>query len=213
MSRWYTSDLHFGHHNIIRYSGRPFVDVEDMNESLIDRWNAVVGDSDEVWVLGDVALGGWRETLPATVPRLRGHKILVPGNHDRCWVGSKHGDRHRQAFLDAGFDDIVDSPPLQNIIRRSVLLCHFPYRDADKTDLRYVEHRPRDRGNWLVHGHVHEKWRQNGRQINIGVDVWDYTPVHEDTVAELIGNGPQWLERQAATGSSRWEHAGLGVNV
>ena len=213
MSRWYTSDLHFGHHNIIRYSGRPFVDVEEMNESLIARWNAVVGDGDEVWVLGDVALGGWRETLPATVPRLAGRKILVPGNHDRCWAGSKHGSQHRRAFLDAGFDEIVDSPPSRRIARRSVLLCHFPYRDADKTDLRYAEHRPRDRGDWLVHGHVHEKWRQHGRQINIGVDAWNYTPVHEDTVAALISDGPQRHERLTVNGNADQATAGFGPDA
>lgn len=142
MARWFTSDLHFGHSNIIRYSDRPFADTEAMNEALIDRWNAVVGNDDEVWVLGDVALGGWRETLPSHVRRLQGRKVLVPGNHDRCWAGSKNGREHRLAFYDAGFDEIIDSPPLQRISRRSVLLCHFPYRDADPTDVRYVEHRP-----------------------------------------------------------------------
>lgn len=203
MARWFTSDLHFGHSNIIRYSGRPFADTEEMNEALIDR--------DEVWVLGDVALGGWRETLPATVPRLRGRKILVPGNHDRCWFGSKNGHEHRRAFYDAGFDEIIDSPPLQRIAGFSVLLCHFPYRGADPNDVRYVEHRPRDRGGWLVHGHVHEKWRQNGRHINIGVDAWNYGPVHEAAIAELIRQGPRHLERLPVAGSDHCDQAVLSA--
>ena len=42
--------------------------------------------------------------------------------------------------------------------------------------LRYIEHRPDDDGGWLLHGHVHEKWRQNGRQINVGVDAWNFAP-------------------------------------
>ena len=55
--RWFTSDLHLGHTNIIKYTNRPFWTADQMNETLVDRWNAVVGTEDEVWVLGDVALG------------------------------------------------------------------------------------------------------------------------------------------------------------
>lgn len=204
MTRWFTSDLHFGHANIVDFSGRPFADVEEMNEAIIDRWNAVVGHHDEVWVLGDVALGGWRETLPANLARLHGHKTLVPGNHDRCWHGAKNGQEHRRAFYEAGFDRIIDAQlprlPRTRVGGWMVNLCHFPYRDADQTDLRHVEHRPEDQGLWLVHGHVHEKWRQNGRQVNVGVDAWDYAPVNEDTIAEIIRHGERRLERIPVTG-------------
>ena len=55
MALWLTSDLHFGHENIIRYCDRPFADVDAMNRALVDRWNEVVGDDDVVWVLGDFA--------------------------------------------------------------------------------------------------------------------------------------------------------------
>ena len=86
MSTWFTSDLHFGHVNIIQYSGRPFTDVDQMNTSLIDRWNALVQPGDDVWVLGDVAMGHIADTLPL-VGRLAGYKRLLAGNHDRCWDG------------------------------------------------------------------------------------------------------------------------------
>ena len=51
MARFWTSDLHLGHANIIRYCRRPFADVDAMNEALIERWNDTVADGDEVWVL------------------------------------------------------------------------------------------------------------------------------------------------------------------
>ncbi len=55
---------------------------------------------------------------------------------------------------------------------------------------RYVEQRPVDHGEWLLHGHVHERWRQRGRMINVGVDAWGCRPVNESTLAALIDDGP-----------------------
>ena len=36
---FFTSDLHLGHRNIIRLCGRPFASLEEMDETLIRRWN------------------------------------------------------------------------------------------------------------------------------------------------------------------------------
>ena len=57
MGRWWTSDHHFGHANIIRYCARPFTDADAMNRAMVDRWNDVVDDGDEVWMLGDLVMG------------------------------------------------------------------------------------------------------------------------------------------------------------
>lgn len=61
----------------------------------------------------------------------------------------------------------------------------------------YLEFRPADHGGWLSHGHVYEKWRQNGRMINVGVDAWGGYPVDETNLVGLIGEGtdrppPPW---------------------
>ena len=50
---YYISDLHFGHANVIRHDARPFADVGEMDRVLIERWNAVVGEDDDVYVVGD----------------------------------------------------------------------------------------------------------------------------------------------------------------
>ena len=191
MARWYTSDHHFGHRNIIGYCDRPFASVDGMNAAMVERWNDLVGDDDEVWVIGDIALGDLHVMLADYVARLRGRKILVPGNHDRCWAGrDKHPDS-RSLYLEAGgFERIVDAPKPVRIGRKKVRISHFPYLLDEAFDLKYLEHRPRDDGSWLLHGHIHEKWRQRGRQINVGVDAWDYCPVLEDTIAQLIAQGP-----------------------
>jgi calcineurin-like phosphoesterase family protein len=70
------------------------------------------------------------------------------------------------------------------------LLCHFPYEGDSQDRDRHLEHRPLDRGGWLLHGHVHDRWRQRGRMINVGVDVHGYRPVAEDAVAALMAGGP-----------------------
>jgi calcineurin-like phosphoesterase family protein len=101
MTRFFTADLHLGHRNIIEYCSRPFPDVDEMNAALVDRWNETVGDEDEVIVLGDVAMGRISETLPL-VGRLRGRKVLLAGNHDRCWQGHRQGvEAATVRYLDA----------------------------------------------------------------------------------------------------------------
>lgn len=193
MTTWFTSDLHFGHANIIQYSGRPFTDVEQMNWSLIERWNALVQPDDHVWVVGDVAMGRLADTLPL-VGHLAGRKHLVTGNHDRCWVG--HGPRAHewtQRYLDAGFDDIHQGAIPMTVDGHEVLVCHFPYRGDSQDFDRYPKARPFDAGAWLLHGHVHEQWRQRGRMLNVGCDAWGCRPVAEAALVALIEAGPNDL--------------------
>lgn len=184
MARFWTSDLHFGHANIIRYCNRPFADVDAMNEALVERWNETVRPDDEVWVLGDFALGKIADTLPIA-HRLHGAKVLVAGNHDRCWAGG--GSRSRpwvQTYLDAGFVEVLQGWVPVTIGPYAALACHLPYEGDSHDDDRFVSQRPIDDGTLLLHGHVHDQWRVNGHEINVGVDVWDYRPVSDDTVLE-----------------------------
>jgi calcineurin-like phosphoesterase family protein len=205
MTTYYTSDLHFGHLNIIRFCDRPFPGVPAMDARLVQLWNETVTDDDTVWVLGDVALGSLDESL-AHIGRLAGRKILVPGNHDRCWEGDRalrKGDPEarerrraaaRERYLDAGFAEIHDQPEQVVLGDQKVDLSHFPYEGDSHGADRFVEYRPVDRGGWVVHGHVHDTWRQRGRQINVGVDVWGGRPVPAEIIAGLIADGPRELE-------------------
>lgn len=184
--RFFTADLHFGHANIIRYCRRPFGSVEDMNEALVENWNTTVGPEDEVWVLGDVAMGPIDESL-ANVARLAGHKVLLTGNHDRCWADDPGASaRWTERYLDAGFAEIRHGTVSTRISGHDVLAGHFPYEGDSHDEDRFTRWRPSDDGSWLLHGHVHTRWRVEGRQINVGVDVWDYTPVDEPTLAAII---------------------------
>ena len=78
---YYISDLHLGHGNVIRFDGRPFVDVAEMEQALISNWNSRVGRDDTVYILGDFIWGKepeWRRL----VPLFAGNKVLIRGNHD-----------------------------------------------------------------------------------------------------------------------------------
>lgn len=182
-SLWFTSDPHFGHAAIIRHCSRPFVDVEEMNETIIERHNAVVRDDDTVYHLGDFA---WREQLVEPIlKRLRGTHRLIAGNHDKPHPCRLKHEKATRRYLAYGFAS-VEVRATMDIGGVEVLLCHLPYRRDDSLDRRYNELRPVDRGGWLLHGHCHERWRVLSRQINVGVDVWDFAPVHADQIASVL---------------------------
>jgi calcineurin-like phosphoesterase family protein len=196
MTEYFTADQHFGHKNIIEYSGRPFHGVNEMNAVMVANWNAVVEPQDTVHVLGDIAMGRREESMPL-IGLLAGHKILYPGNHDRCWHGhGDHGLRLQQDYLDAGFEAIRQGAVSVIIGGRELLACHLPYRGDSQTTERFSKFRPADRGMWLLHGHVHERWLHRERMINVGVDVWNFTPVSGETILKLIDG----LEAEASVG-------------
>ena len=150
--RYFTSDTHFFHRNVIEYCSRPFRDVFEMNEALIERWNSVVGVDDEVVHVGDVFMGPsgkWKGVFE----RLNGRIVLIRGNHDY----------KRNVILNLGFAEIHKTLEME-IEGKRVLLRHIPDYE------RAVEY------DFHICGHVHEKWKVRGNIINVGVDVWDYYP-------------------------------------
>lgn len=82
---WVCSDPHFGHANILTFNRpdgaplRPFKDVDDMDNTMIENWNRVVDAKDRVYLLGDVAFHP--RTFHRVIPQLKGRICLVPGNH------------------------------------------------------------------------------------------------------------------------------------
>lgn len=186
---FFTSDLHFGHYNVIQYCNRPFDTVEQMNEYMVEKWNEVVGPDDIVYVLGDFAMGP-QENVVKYGPRLNGIKFLVPGNHDRCHEIMHKNKEQKKAngiklFVDAGFSILPTEHSLL-IAGQTVKLHHMPYRSDHTADVRYANIRPTDEGGWLLHGHVHDLWKIEGKQINVGVDVWNFLPVPITEIERII---------------------------
>jgi calcineurin-like phosphoesterase family protein len=111
-----------------------------------------------------------------------------------CWTGHRKLGSWPQRYADAGFTVLPAQIELE-LAGLVVGACHFPYAGDSGNADRYAQHRPADLGGWLLHGHVHERWRQRGRMINVGMDVWDYAPVSADTIAALVKDGPTDLDR------------------
>lgn len=190
MSVYFTSDSHFGHRAMIERQWRPqFATVAEMNEYMVDNWNVVVGPKDIVWHLGDFGMGGMMHFLQI-VPRLHGTIHLITGNHDHPWPGGRDAHKYQQAWLDAGFASIQQYAR-RRIHGTNVMMCHFPYEVDERHGALFKRYQLQDDGDWLIHGHVHGAWKVKGRQINVGVDVWDFRPVHLDQIAEIMSAGPQ----------------------
>ena len=196
MTIFLTADCHFRHARIIEYTGRPYASVYEMDEDLIARWNATVAPSDVVHVLGDVVMGDIERSL-ALVRRLNGTLHLLAGNHDRVFRQNPFAVRSdwEARYRDAGFASISHGVIEIDLGRdRRVRACHFPPSgDRRETD-RYPEHRPKDDGAPLVHGHTHGAWRQRGMWIDVGTDAWAGAPVPAATICRLIDEGPHELE-------------------
>lgn len=162
---YFTSDLHFYHKNVIDYCKRPWSNVEEMNEGLIERFNAKVGKTDTVYFLGDILFGG--PTKAAEIlPRLQGFRYLVPGNHDNI----KH--------LTPYFEGIL--PPIFNLRHEGhrFVLCHFPLLSWEN----------KHHGWYHLHGHTHaaitnyptdtgDYHRGPSRILDVGVDNCNYEPI------------------------------------
>lgn len=173
MQEWFTSDNHFGHANVIGYCDRPFATVEAMDAELIRRWNQRVGLTDTVYILGDFALCK-KPRREEIISSLNGTKILVRGNHD--------GDAQDCKKV---FQMVCERMKVRIAKKLNVEMSHFPYECIDG---RYPERHPKDQGNWILHGHVHQHWKKRGRQINVGVDVWGYAPVSKEEILAVIQN-------------------------
>lgn len=183
---FFTADTHIGHRMVAQLRG--FDSVEEHDRHLVGRWNSIVGPDDQVWHLGDVSLKPFT-AVADTLAELNGTLHLVAGNHDAVWPGHREAHREQPRWL-ARFAS-VQAFARRRIGGQEVLLSHFPYAGSgDHTELeRFSQYRLHDEGRWLLHGHVHAAWRQRGRQVNVGLDVWEMAPVPMHVLEALIVKG------------------------
>ena len=141
MKKWITSDLHFGHANIMKFCPATrvgFTDVSDMREKMIAEWNKDVKPEDEVFILGDFAFLPAKDAVEI-LRRLNGAKILIEGNHDRKLLNDP-------AFR-AEFKEIHQYLRY-NHNGQIVIMCHYPF---------HFEWDQAHRGSVHFYGHVHGK--------------------------------------------------------
>ena len=173
---YFTSDTHFYHSNIIGFCKRPFKNVEDMNETLIENWNRIVSQDDIVFHLGDFCLEGSHEWTKI-LNRLNGKIYLILGNHDLKNIRQGYTSRFELTSMQMHIE--VDKQKIY--LNHCPLLC---YGGAY--------------GNtWQLFGHVHTSKYNTGKdasrldmlfptQYDVGVDNNDFTPVSFELVKRII---------------------------
>lgn len=163
---YFISDTHFSHNNIIKYCNRPFNNVNEMNEVLINNWNSVVTNNDIVYHLGDFCLAN-NEEIKNIFDKLNGKKILIRGNHDRKSV---------KFYENIGFVVLTKPPIIMEEYK--LMLSHHPLQDSKILD-----------GYINIHGHIHnkdiDKAYNKDKHINISVEVTDFKPVILDEIIKI----------------------------
>lgn len=156
-----TSDLHFGHKNIINYENRPFKDIEEMDQKLIENWNKKIKEEDTVYILGDFSWYKAKKT-EEILKQLNGNKVLIKGNHD-CNFLKKDFDI---SLFKGIYDYLVVK---ENSIH--YVLFHYPI----------VEFEGKERGYIHLYGHIHTMFPELEKQLinsyNVGVDRNNYEPI------------------------------------
>lgn len=157
--RFLISDMHFGHKEIISYENRPFQSVEEMDKTVIENWNRVVGHSDMIFILGDVSFYDKYKTH-TILEQLKGRKFLILGNHDI------KVDKHAYEFV-SNYPIIIDD---------FYILSHEPVYLSES--MPYVN----------IHGHLHNK-QMSGNYVNVSVEKIGYTPINFDKIKGRFKNG------------------------
>lgn len=140
---YYISDMHlFCRSQVkeggINYDNRPFENLEEMHQHFLQHWNAKVTNGDTVYILGDISTRGKNDALIVLVAQLKGHKVLVKGNHDDL-------SDYRYAQI---FESIVDYAEIKDVAdgkNYKLILCHYPI----------LCWKNQHRGTILLYGHTH----------------------------------------------------------
>jgi calcineurin-like phosphoesterase family protein len=155
MAVFFTADTHFGHGGALGLFRRPFASVQAMDEAMISRWNERVGPADEVWHLGDFAVRRSAVEMARILAALHGNVHLIAGNNDGANTVALHGFASVHDYLELEIEGV------------RLVLCHYPFRSWNRMA----------RGAINLHGHSHGRLKRMPRQLDVGVDVWDFRPI------------------------------------
>ncbi len=183
---FFTGCTHFHHANIIKLANRPFASVEEMDETLIERWNKKVGPTDVVYHLGDV---GWFQSSSEAahlLGKLNGTIVLI-----------QHPDRRRDREAHGNHDaQHISATPYMELSfeEQFLVLFHYPIEDWNgrwwgSIHLHCHTHQPEFRNPLLPYDRIANKLgsrypaAQLCNRFNVGVDATDFTPV---SLGEII---------------------------
>jgi len=174
LSIFFTSDQHYYHPRIIQYEQRPFNNVEEMNEAMIEKHNKKISKKDSVYFLGDFSFGTPEQTSKL-LDRLNGNKHMVLGNHDKV-IKTSSEVRNRFAWVKDYYRLMYNG--------HKIILFHYPISVYD-----CMHH-----GSYHCYGHIHSN-KDNHHPIignlgkntyNVGVDVNNYEPVSFEEILNIL---------------------------
>jgi calcineurin-like phosphoesterase family protein len=174
---YFTANTHFNHSDIINHCGRPFDNVEKMNNKLIQNWNSCVNNDDEIYILGDLMFEGSGMEANNLIKNLNGIKYLIKGNHDK-FIEDK-------TFDEINFEWIKDYYVL-NYNKINFILFHYPIFEWDGYFGDTIH----------LYGHVHNCGNNKENQkrfnllgkraINVGVDANQFFPVSIEKILKIL---------------------------
>ena len=183
---WIISDTHFGHKNICRgvtawrlpdgsvpiSQTRDFQTIDEMNDTIINNINSVVGQDDVLIHLGDWSFGGF-ENVKIFRDRIVCQEIhLILGNHDHH-IENNRGDCQEL------FTSVNHYTKLMYKFDTLVLM-HYPIDSWDGLN----------KGHIHLHGHVHlptGKIFGKGRRMDVGIDgSLFFSPYSLDNVIKIV---------------------------
>lgn len=175
---WFASDYHFLHANVIKYDNRPFEDVLEMNEVLIDNWNELVDDKDIVFYLGDLSFERNGNETKKIVDQLNGKIHYILGNHDdEKKITKLNRFETISDYVNLLVDD-EDNPRK----KQGIIMMHYPILSWDKAH----------HGDWHLHGHCHQSLANkkieyyNRKVLDVGCNGWDYKPVSYNEIKNVM---------------------------
>ena len=173
---YFTSDLHFNHDKDFSWGGpRGFLSVEENNYELMIRYNSIVTNEDDVYILGDLMLGDYDLGLQ-WIEQLKGKIHIILGNHDN----SNRIEYYKKLknVVEITYATIIKYGKF------NFFLCHYPTITANYDDGQAVFQHLIN-----LHGHTHAGnrfYNENPYMYNVGVDAHNGYPVSIEQVIEDI---------------------------
>jgi len=174
---FFSSDHHFFHSNVIKYSNRPFANVDEMNYELIARHNAVVSPDDTVYFLGDFCFTKDVHAVVNILKQMNGRKHFIPGNHDKIMYSGVIVKQF-ESFSPNSFKEIYVLDEAARGGKMSITLCHYAMRVWNKSHY----------GTYHLYGHSHGGLPDDDKSLSfdVGVDCFNYTPVSYQQVKKVM---------------------------
>lgn len=169
---YFTSDWHIGHDKDFIFKARGFNSIEEHDTAILLHCNEIVGPEDELYILGDLAMGGDEKEWNRVYNQLVCQNVhYIQGNHDT--------DRKMDLYDGYGFNfhGYADMIKYQ---KKAFYLSHYPTMVGNKGDKKFL---------WNLSGHTHSKNKfeySQYRIYNVAVDAHNCYPVSIESIIKDI---------------------------